>query len=531
MSETGQGKTGRQQRRWRVLAATAAPLARLALAALLVLQAGVASAQNKNQGSWRFWFGPLSGQRDASDAVTVSSHYKQLFTTANWTNTRARTDYFLFYIDDLQSFSAQELQNIVTFLRNNNVKIAVEVGGLRPTFREVGCGAGAGTRLANLYELQKLRPIYQAGGTISLLKLDSPNYFHVLGCGSTPPAQVGDELANYITAIWEGLDRNIRFAWNEPLPFYSLVDGATTYPSNAGLPHLGEFSNIFGTIIGRLRTRLGNADNLLLFKPDQPFEYCESLGADRLGYKKLVSSQKLIKSYGIRFSLLVMSDPTVSVPGYPSYGNNASMTAQQKAAEFYRRSMNLWHHYFAVGGNPDDVMAQDFHVVPDPVSLTHPETTPYTYANFALELSTRVRDMLNPVDYNTLRFYRSLSPSTGDHGLAFQRLQSHNYLPASYGIETPLFKAFQSSSSAGGITVPLYVCELGTEEFVSTLANCEGQTVISSTPVGYVRGYQGANEVPVNRCLITGVGEHFMSTSPTCEGQTREATLGYAPLP
>ncbi|HYO67029.1 MAG TPA: hypothetical protein VEU33_13200, partial [Archangium sp.] len=268
MSETEQVKTGRQQRSWGAWAATAASLARWVLAALLVLQAGVASAQSKNQGSWRFWFSPLAGQRDANGAVTVSSHYKQLFTTANWTNTRARTDYFLFYIDDIQSFTAQELQNIVTFLRNNNVKIAVEAGGLRPTFGGVDCGAGAGTRTANLYEIQKLRPIYQAGGTISLLKLDSPNYFYALQC-SNSPAQVGDELANYITAIWQGLDRNIRFAWNEPLPFYSLVDGATTYPSNVGpgLTHLGEFGNVFGTIIGKIRTRLGNADNVLLFKP------------------------------------------------------------------------------------------------------------------------------------------------------------------------------------------------------------------------------------------------------------------------
>jgi hypothetical protein len=75
-------------------------------------------------------------------------------------------------------------------------------------------------------------------------------------------------------------------------------------------------------------------------------------------------------------------------------------------------------------------------------------------------------------------------------------------------------------------THPLYQCRIGSDNFTSYAANCEGQIVIGL--IGYA--YNAPPSAPSRafyRCVVRGSGEHFDSLDSNCEGQIVEGNLGH----
>jgi hypothetical protein len=77
-----------------------------------------------------------------------------------------------------------------------------------------------------------------------------------------------------------------------------------------------------------------------------------------------------------------------------------------------------------------------------------------------------------------------------------------------------------------GATVPLYGCKGGqTDYFVSLDSACEGQRILGKDGYMFASPTAGSNLVPIYRCTT---GQNlFVSTSPSCEGQTMDELLGY----
>lgn len=75
-------------------------------------------------------------------------------------------------------------------------------------------------------------------------------------------------------------------------------------------------------------------------------------------------------------------------------------------------------------------------------------------------------------------------------------------------------------------TILLFECEVGGHNFLTDLPGCEGQQPMG--PVGYVYEAEEPDTVPLFRCRIGGGRDHFVSSHAECEGQTVERLLGWA---
>lgn len=79
----------------------------------------------------------------------------------------------------------------------------------------------------------------------------------------------------------------------------------------------------------------------------------------------------------------------------------------------------------------------------------------------------------------------------------------------------------------------LFLCDKGRHRnFPSNDPNCEGYGIIDF--IGYVDQNEEGTRVPLYRCLIPSITDHFISTDPNCEGQRMEGQLGWvewAPVP
>jgi hypothetical protein len=80
-------------------------------------------------------------------------------------------------------------------------------------------------------------------------------------------------------------------------------------------------------------------------------------------------------------------------------------------------------------------------------------------------------------------------------------------------------------SPASG-TAPLYECQVGQGNMISTSVGCEG-SYTNMGPVGYIHNNSASGLVALYRCHI-GTSDHFISTNSSCEGQSVDYLLGYA---
>ncbi|MGE0323000.1 MAG: DUF5722 domain-containing protein [Polyangiaceae bacterium] len=71
----------------------------------------------------------------------------------------------------------------------------------------------------------------------------------------------------------------------------------------------------------------------------------------------------------------------------------------------------------------------------------------------------------------------------------------------------------------------LFECRVGEHNLLSSDPNCENLQPLG--PVGYVMQNPTSGWVELYRCRVDSNGDHFVSTSSTCEGQFTESLLGY----
>ncbi|WP_329047713.1 cutinase family protein [Amycolatopsis sp. NBC_01488] len=127
-----------------------------------------------------------------------------------------------------------------------------------------------------------------------------------------------------------------------------------------------------------------------------------------------------------------------------------------------------------------------------------------------------------------------IAQSVANHGPGYGELARYSNgadhysavgsVPAGYRFELPLGLLDRVQDPG---TVALMACMSGSDEFLSTDPNCEGQAKVAA--LGYLYQTPPASQpaLPLYRCQVTGTGEHFDSTTSDCEGQRVEHLLGY----
>jgi Concanavalin A-like lectin/glucanases superfamily len=97
--------------------------------------------------------------------------------------------------------------------------------------------------------------------------------------------------------------------------------------------------------------------------------------------------------------------------------------------------------------------------------------------------------------------------------------------PAGYHFELALG---QLAPAGVPDTRPLYLCQLGTDEFTSAQVDCEGQRPLGLLGSVYTRPPAGAPAIPMYRCTTSyAPNDHFDTFAPDCEGHHVDGLLGY----
>ena len=95
-------------------------------------------------------------------------------------------------------------------------------------------------------------------------------------------------------------------------------------------------------------------------------------------------------------------------------------------------------------------------------------------------------------------------------------------LPPGYAKETDSWRLMREPKAGAKL---LYACRVGTHNLISPDVGCEGLPPLG--PVGWAWQSKPPKGVPIYRCRIGKGEDHFVSSSPTCEGQVVESLLGY----
>jgi len=304
----------------------------LSLAFALPAWAGYADGEDRpKNGSTEVWVGPNAF--DDQGHVIPPSDWQQLFDPAHeeeWKEVLMKADVYSFFIDTLKDYPPEAMRKIVALLNRYHVKIEVEAGGTD----EWTCGgdkATVGLRSAEI-ELNKLEPIYQAGGTVSYLALDNPTSRVGLNgrpLSTIPPQPNGCQfpLPEAITQLIQYL-KTVRaerpeikpgLIVNLPLEIYDHTPCGTAFylpgPGNKlddsrcfiNIGHGGiDYHEVFDSIMYGVK----QAGLKLYFQhADNPYSYMiNSPGVSDVVKQRLIPLEKQTESYGLAFGLIHNTD-------------------------------------------------------------------------------------------------------------------------------------------------------------------------------------------------------------------------------
>lgn len=111
---------------------------------------------------------------------------------------------------------------------------------------------------------------------------------------------------------------------------------------------------------------------------------------------------------------------------------------------------------------------------------------------------------------------------------------SSRFAPPGYSAEATYWMVRDPSASDLPYMRPIFECGISNStnlmkhNMLSIYSSCEGG-FLPLGPVGYVWTSAGTGRQALYRCSIAAGADHFVSTSSTCEGQTVDYLLGYAP--
>ncbi len=435
----------------------------------------IGSAQPSTETSGRLvWFAP---NMDAGGPDTWPSGVlrfsppedaRKLFEPgAPWPSGRAGIQVFKFYIDVLGGLYNLPVSQAIQALKDANIAIAVEAGGLR----DWEC---SGARMAQI-ELAKMAPITRAGAQLSYLHLDSP-FAHTLASDSSNPCQytieqAASQLLVYIKAVKQQYP-NVKIGLSEPVPHYTVGE----FRTQGGLVY-GDLLQLLDTVQAILKQ---GGEALDFFHADgAAYDWVEALPG-RQGWAKLKALQDFVRSRGMRFGILY----------------NSARAGRTSDELFFHETLALKAKFAQIAGDPDDLVVQSWSWYP---RQWLPEDQPYTYTYLLKKfLTAEVPELSLTVG----------PPSVGDSRQITGTLKDQTGHPiVNAPIEffvTPLtgqgqFAEYTEALAPGNTvpaTVPAGVAQAIVLVRVNRACACAGTSDFTLYEVRYTEGNETTNRVP-----------------------------------
>ena len=344
-------------------------------------------ARTSGDGSDRVWVGPMP----FSEGRTLRSDWFSTVSEAGeWPRVLAQADVFKSYIMILPlqplpgkvapELSDTQLISLALFVRDQGLRVAFEVGGLRRADGEKPAKGTWGKRVAE-NEFSHLKRWLDAGGRIDYLTTDHAVMMN-LGhhcyrgddCGLSLEETI-EELGDYFAWMSERIP-GVKLGVIESLGFFHVrgPDGRE-YPRTVPKLPVWRFESYFDRLLSAMRGRGLALDH---FHIDFGFmgvahdgRAGESGGMD---FGRVLGVEGYVRSKGVNAGVIVNAfhNRTVEAP-----------EREMANREAYERTLRFFDGYVEAGGRAEHVVVQTWQPYPD---RTGPETESHTVLGIAHDI-------------------------------------------------------------------------------------------------------------------------------------------------
>jgi hypothetical protein len=334
------------------------------------------------------WFGPMpfiSDRTMREDLIPV------LTDASSWKAVLSETDVFKSYImilpkdpipgKTMPEVSDDELRNLIAFTQEHGLKVAFEVGGLRPR----GYTYSPGKEYA-FWEFRHLSRWLELGGHIDYLTTDHAIMMHIRPWMEQLDSrerqllvfrqdevnkylrELTDELVDYFEVMHE-LIPSAKFGVIESLGYFHMhgPNGEKYDRTDPNLPVM-YFLDYFNYLVEAMNERGLELDH---FHIDFGFEGVNFDGRSKgkLDYGRILGVESYVQSKGVNVGVIVNAFHDLSAV------NPGRDVANREA---YENTLRFFREYVANEGKADQIIFQTWQPYPD---TTGPEDKPYTVTN------------------------------------------------------------------------------------------------------------------------------------------------------
>lgn len=372
-------------------------LAILALCCRLSLAAEATTQRDLD----RVWVGPSPfvqvEHTPTSFSRELRGDFVPILCAANgWPSLLSRTDVFKSYVMLLPKAPLPEkaepeltdadLRRLLVMVRENDLKVAFETGGLRLHKALQGREDQAGEWQAES-ELRLLHRWLDAGGRIDYLTTDHAVMMNLRGLGFPGPGldpnrsskltveELTDELVDYFLVMKREIP-GVRFGAIESLGYFHVrgTDGHQHQATDPQLPHC-DFEQFFDRLLKQMAKQDLKLDHFHI-----DFGYMgvahDGRADGTLDFGRILAVERYVQSRGVKVGVIFNAFHD---------RKNKNLTSEAASRQARERTLAFAEGYRKAGGNAEHLVVQTWHPYPD---RTGPEDDPLTVLGVARDVLT-----------------------------------------------------------------------------------------------------------------------------------------------
>ena len=286
----------------------------------------------------KIWVHPNAGQMLSQDSV-------QLFDNggSEWSQVLDQTNVFQMFQASIASYNADQLKRMVSMFKARNISIALESYGLLPYSCSGTDPAGVASSKAFLRDVQ---PIYDAGGKVDFVSLDTWGFTFTLSESNRPDNNCKfnfDQGVGQLIVFMQSVHQvhpEINFGLIVGMPDAN-INGSGSYFGGQGAFGGADLRDVFTAVVKAIRA---SGEQIYFTHIDSPYKYFSNHpGVADVYNQRLLPFKSVVEGLGLRFGLIMMSD--LGGGGACDIPNRDDLSAQ-----FVDDNLKMLGDYSAHGG-------------------------------------------------------------------------------------------------------------------------------------------------------------------------------------